>query len=75
MDSLDGIGFARKDVHLVLVGLEDIDILKGFLLLGPVGGKNLFAYNFAQITLHVDDNLSNLVESMDYIEREIVGQK
>ena len=74
MNSLDGIGFARKDVHLVFVGLEDIDILKGFLLLGPIGSTNLFAYNFAQITLHVDDNLANLVKTMDDIEREIIGQ-
>lgn len=75
VDSLDGIVFAREDIHLVFVGLQNIDILEGFLLLGPIGGANLFAHHFAQVTLHIDNNLANLVEAMDDIKGEIVGQK
>jgi hypothetical protein len=75
VDSLHGIGFASENIHLVFIGLEDIDIPKGFLLLRPVGSTNLFAYNFTQIALHIYNDLTNLVETMDDIEREIVGQE
>ena len=73
--SEERVGMTGENLHLVFVGLEDIDVTERLDLFGPVGGMDLLPYYFAQVALDIDDNGAENVELTDEREGEIVGKE
>ena len=52
--SLADAAVTGQDLHLMLVGFQEMDMFQEFSFPGPIDGEDILAPNLAQITLRVD---------------------